>query len=189
MQVTIPTMLTLVRILMLPILVAAVYLPWAGANQLAVAVFVLAAITDWADGWIARRFEMTSRLGAFLDPVADKLMVAVALVLIIQANPSVLIALSGAIIIGREITVSALREWMAELGEGARVRVRGIGKLKTVAQMVAIGFCLYRDPLFDIPILTIGHGLLVVAAVLTLISMSVYLRAAWPVLKGRENSN
>jgi CDP-diacylglycerol--glycerol-3-phosphate 3-phosphatidyltransferase len=172
---------------MIPILVVAVYLPWAGANQLAVGVFVLAALTDWADGWIARRYAMYSRLGAFLDPVADKLMVAVALVLIVQANPSSLIALSGAIIIGREITVSALREWMAELGEGARVRVVGIGKLKTVAQMVAIGFCLYEDPIFDLPVLLIGHALLVIAAGLTLVSMAVYLKAAWPILKTQED--
>lgn len=176
-------MLTLLRIVMIPVLVVAFYLPWSESNKLTVAVFVLAAVTDWADGWIARRFSMSSRLGAFLDPVADKLMVAVALVLIIQATPSILIALSGAIIIGREITVSALREWMAQLGEGGRVSVMNIGKLKTVAQLVAIGFCLYREPLFGLPILTIGHALLVVAAVLTLISMSMYLRSAWPVLQ------
>ena len=186
MHITIPTILTLVRIGLIPVLVLAFYLPVSGANQVAVFVFVLAALTDWADGWIARRFEMSSRLGAFLDPVADKLMVAVALVLIVQASPNVLLALSAAIIIGREITVSALREWMASVGESARVQVLWIGKLKTVAQMVAIGFCLYRDPLFSFPVLLIGEALLVVAAILTLVSMSMYLKAAWPALQSNQ---
>ncbi|HEY7905601.1 MAG TPA: CDP-diacylglycerol--glycerol-3-phosphate 3-phosphatidyltransferase [Wenzhouxiangella sp.] len=183
MRITIPTMLTLVRIAMIPILVLVFYLPWAGANQLAVLIFVLAALTDWADGWVARKFEMSSRLGAFLDPVADKLMVAVALVLIVQANPDIILAVAGAVIIGREITVSALREWMAIIGESAQVKVQWIGKLKTTAQMVAIGFCLYGEPLFALPILAIGEVLLIVAAGLTLVSMSMYLRAAWPALR------
>lgn len=186
MHITIPTILTLIRIGLIPVLVLAFYLPVSGANQVAVGVFVLAALTDWADGWIARRFKMSSRLGAFLDPVADKLMVAVALVLIVQAGPNMFLALSAAIIIGREITVSALREWMASIGESARVQVLWIGKVKTVAQMVAIGFCLYREPLFSLPILLIGEGLLVVAAILTLVSMTMYLKAAWPALQSNQ---
>lgn len=185
MRITIPTILTLVRIALIPILVLAVYLPWSGANQLAVGIFILAAVTDWADGWVARKFEMSSRLGAFLDPVADKLMVAVALVLIVQANPGVVLAVAAAVIIGREITVSALREWMAIIGESAKVQVQWIGKLKTTAQMVAIGFCLYGEALLGLPILEIGQVLLIIAAALTLISMSMYLRAAWPALKAR----
>ncbi len=168
---------------MIPILVLAFYLPWGGANQLAVAIFVLAALTDWADGWVARRFEMSSRLGAFLDPVADKLMVAVALVLIVQANPGLVLAVAAAVIIGREITVSALREWMAIIGESAKVKVQWIGKLKTIAQMVAIGFCLYGEPLLGLPILGIGEVLLIIAAGLTLVSMTMYLKAAWPALR------
>lgn len=183
MRITIPTMLTLVRIAMIPILVLAFYLPWSGANQLAVAIFILAALTDWADGWVARRFEMSSRLGAFLDPVADKLMIAVALVLIVQANPGIVLAVAAAVIIGREITVSALREWMAIIGESAKVQVQWVGKLKTIAQMVAIGFCLYGESLFGIPILAIGEVLLILAAVLTLVSMSMYLKSAWPALR------
>jgi len=182
-QITIPTMLTLLRILLIPILVVVFYVPWPASNQLAVGVFIIAALTDWADGWVARRFSMSSRLGAFLDPVADKLMVAVALVLIVGANPSILLTVAAAIIIGREITVSALREWMASIGESAKVQVMWISKLKTFAQMVAIGFCLYQQPLWGIPILWIGQSLLVVAAGLTLISMTMYLKAAWPAMK------
>lgn len=170
---------------MIPILVLAFYLPWSGANQPAVLIFVLAALTDWADGWVARKFEMSSRLGAFLDPVADKLMVAVALVLIVQANPSIVLAVAAAVIIGREITVSALREWMAIIGESAKVKVQWIGKLKTIAQMVSIGFCLYGEPLFGLPILAIGQVLLTLAAGLTLVSMSMYLKAAWPALRAQ----
>ena len=171
---------------MIPVLFVVFYLPWPASNQLAVLVFVLAAITDWADGWVARRFSMSSKLGAFLDPVADKLMVAVALVLILQANPSLTMALSAAIIIGREITVSALREWMASVGQSSKVKVLWIGKLKTFAQMLAIGFCLYEHDLFFLPVLVIGQWLLIIAAALTLVSMTMYLRAAWPALRASD---
>lgn len=185
--ITIPTMLTLIRILLIPVLVVVFYLPWPASNQLAVMVFVLAAMTDWADGWVARKFSMSSKLGAFLDPVADKLMVAVALVLILQANPTLIMALCAAIIIGREITVSALREWMASIGQSAKVRVMWIGKLKTVAQMAAIGFCLYAEDLLFLPVFLIGQWLLVIAAGLTLVSMTMYLRAAWPALQANHD--
>ena len=160
------------------------YLPYGWSNEATVAIFIFAGVTDWADGWIARRYEMTSRFGAFLDPVADKLMVAVARVSIVQRNPDLLLALSAAVIIGREITGSALREWMAEIGERARVRVSSVGKGKTIMQMVAIGFLLYGENLWFIPVLELGTWLLVAAAVLTIWSMLAYLRAAWPAIRG-----
>ncbi|HMA98404.1 MAG TPA: CDP-diacylglycerol--glycerol-3-phosphate 3-phosphatidyltransferase [Wenzhouxiangella sp.] len=183
MQLTIPTILTLLRILMIPVLVIVFYLPVAWANLAALLIFIAAALTDWLDGWIAHRFGMMSAFGAFLDPVADKLMVAVALILIVQRNPELLVALSAAVIIGREITVSALREWMAALGEGARVKVAWTGKVKTILQMVAIGFLLYAEELIGLPTLEIGVWLLVVAAFLTILSMISYLRAAWPAVQ------
>lgn len=183
MQLTIPTLLTLLRILLIPVLVVVFYLPVAWAHIAALAVFVVAAVTDWLDGWIARRYGMMSAFGAFLDPVADKLMVTVALLLIVQRNPEIWLAIPAAIIIGREITVSALREWMAELGEGARVRVAWTGKIKTILQMVAIGFLLFREPLLGLPVLWIGKILLMLAAVLTILSMITYLRAAWPAVR------
>ncbi|MEE4297134.1 MAG: CDP-diacylglycerol--glycerol-3-phosphate 3-phosphatidyltransferase [Wenzhouxiangella sp.] len=186
MQLTIPTILTLLRILMIPVLVVVFYLPAPWANFVALLIFIGAALTDWLDGWIARRFGMMSAFGAFLDPVADKLMVAVALVLIVQRNPELWVALSAAVIIGREITVSALREWMASVGEGARVKVAWTGKLKTILQMVAIGFLLYAEDLIGLPILEIGIWLLVAAAFLTIVSMISYLRAAWPAVKQQK---
>ena len=184
MSITFPTILTLLRIVMIPVLVVAFYLPYAWANDLALGIFIAAGLTDWADGWIARRYGLTSPFGAFLDPVADKLIVAIALILIVQRHPEILIALSAAVIMGREITVSALREWMAELGERARVKVSHVGKSKTVFQMVAIGFLLYGEPMFGLPVLGFGKLLLVVAAILTIWSMVIYLRSAWPAIRG-----
>ena len=180
MPLTIPTLLTLLRIVMIPVLVVVFYLPVEWANVAAVIIFILAGITDWLDGWIARRYGMVSRFGAFLDPVADKLMVSVALIIVVQRHPEMVLALSTAVIIGREVTISALREWMASLGEGARVKVVWSGKIKTILQMVAIGFLLYGEPLWVIPVLDIGRWLLLAAAVLTILSMITYLRAAWP---------
>ena len=182
-QLTIPTILTLLRIVLIPVLIIVFYLPVAWAHVAALLVFTVAAVTDWLDGWIARRYGMMSAFGAFLDPVADKLMVTVALLLIVQRNPEVWLAIPAAIIIGREITVSALREWMAELGEGARVRVAWTGKIKTILQMVAIGFLLFRESILGLPVLLIGQVLLVAAAVLTIMSMITYLRAAWPAVR------
>jgi len=182
-SITFPTVLTLIRILLIPVLVAAFYLPQTWSNALAVGIFTAAGLTDWADGWIARRYGLTSPFGAFLDPVADKLIVAVALILIVQRHPEIIIAVSAAVILGREITISALREWMAELGQRARVKVSSIGKFKTIAQMVAIGFLLYGEPLLGLPVLMIGRVLLVIAAVLTIWSMVIYLRSAWPAIK------
>ncbi len=186
MIITLPTWLTLLRIALLPVLVVVFYLPYHWANEAVVALFILAGITDGLDGWLARRTGQLSGFGAFLDPVADKLMVAVALVIILERHPSILLALAAAVIIGREITVSALREWMSEIGARARVKVNLLGKLKTIFQMVAIGFLLYGAPLWGLPILAIGLWLLVAAAGLTLWSMLMYLTAAWPILRAHQ---
>jgi CDP-diacylglycerol--glycerol-3-phosphate 3-phosphatidyltransferase len=185
-SITFPTVLTLIRIVMIPVLVVAFYLPFPWANELAVGIFIAAGLTDWADGWIARRYGLTSPFGAFLDPVADKLIVAVALILIVQSHPEILLAVAAAVIMGREITISALREWMAELGQRARVQVSRVGKSKTIFQMVAIGFLLYGAPLFGIPVLLIGKILLVIAAILTIWSMVIYLRSAWPAISSES---
>ena len=193
MKLTLPTVLTLARIVMIPVLALVFYLPYKWANYASAAVFALAAITDWLDGWIARRWDMHSAFGAFLDPVADKLMVAAALFLIVQGHPTPWMALWAAVIVGREIAVSALREWMAELGQRATVKVAMIGKVKTVVQMVALTMLLYSvvpgttpekwpgDPIFHI-----GDWLLAGAAILTLLSGLQYLIAAWPALKADE---
>jgi CDP-diacylglycerol--glycerol-3-phosphate 3-phosphatidyltransferase len=177
-----PNLLTLLRIILIPILVGVFYLPWKWTNELTTLIFGLAAITDWFDGYLARRWNQTSAFGAFLDPVADKLIVAVALVLLVQAHPSPWMAIPAAIIIGREITISALREWMAELGQRATVAVSMVGKVKTTAQMTALLMLLYHEPLFGLPIYEIGFISLYIAAILTLWSMTIYLRAALPIL-------
>lgn len=182
MHLNTPIILTFLRIALIPVLVLFFYLPFGWANVVAVAVFVLAAVTDWADGFLARRWDQGSDFGAFLDPVADKLMVAVALVLLVQRHPTIIFALAAATIIGREIVISALREWMAEMGERGRVKVSNVGKVKTIFQMVAISFLLYDANLGKIPILFIGEILLYVAAGLTLWSMWVYLHSAWPIM-------
>jgi CDP-diacylglycerol---glycerol-3-phosphate 3-phosphatidyltransferase len=189
MTLTIPTMLTLFRIALIPVLVVVFYLPYPWTNFAAAFIFALGAVTDWLDGWIARRYGMYSAFGAFLDPVADKLAVAVALILIVQQHPTIFMALIAAVIIGREITISALREWMAEIGHKARVRVAAVGKIKTIVQMVALVMLLYRQPLLGLPIFEIGEVLLAIAAALTLWSGFAYLRAAWPAMRGDDVSN
>ncbi|GAB3750935.1 CDP-diacylglycerol--glycerol-3-phosphate 3-phosphatidyltransferase [Lysobacter olei] len=187
MKLTVPTILTLLRIVMIPVLVAVFYLPYKWTGFAAAFIFAFASITDWLDGWIARRYNQHSAFGAFLDPVADKLMVATALLLIVQKHPTPWMALWAAVIIGREIAVSALREWMAELGQRAKVKVATIGKLKTVVQMVALTVLLYSapdrlgDPLTLL--FKLGDWMLAVAALLTLWSGMAYLRAAWPSLR------
>ena len=183
MKLTVPTMITLLRILLIPVLVLVFYLPFRWTNEAAAAIFAIASLTDWLDGWIARRYNQYSAFGAFLDPVADKLMVATALMLTVQAHPTVWMALWAAVIIGREIAVSALREWMAELGQRAKVKVASIGKVKTIVQMVALTCLLYQDNFIGLPIFVIGEWLLAAAALLTLWSGLAYLRAAWPTLK------
>ena len=192
MRITIPTALTLFRILLLPVMVIVFYSPFSGSNIAAAIIFIAAAITDWLDGFIARRWNMGSAFGEFLDPVADKLMVAVALILLVSYDPPMLelfafdphvgITLAAAVIVGREITISALREWMAEVGARAKVAVSSIGKIKTIFQMTGLSMMLFREDVWFIPAFEMGFYCLVAAAALTLWSMIVYLRAAWPEL-------
>lgn len=182
MPLNLATILTLGRIAMIPVLVLLFYAPWAWTHLAAAMVFLAAALTDWLDGWVARRYDQTSSFGAFLDPVADKLMVAVALVLVLERDPQPWLAVVCAVIIGREISISALREWMAELGKRASVRVGGIGKVKTIVQMTALTMLIWRDPLWGLPIYSMGLVLLVMAAVLTMWSAVQYLQAAWRVI-------
>jgi len=182
MPLNLATILTLARIMLIPVLVVLFYAPWSWSHIAASMVFLAAALTDWLDGWVARRYNQESGFGAFLDPVADKLMVAVTLILLVQADPKPWIAIMAAVIIGREISISALREWMAELGQRKRLRVGGLGKIKTIVQMTALTMLLWRDSLFTIPIYDLGLVLLVIAAVLTLWSMGQYLHAAWQTL-------
>jgi CDP-diacylglycerol--glycerol-3-phosphate 3-phosphatidyltransferase len=183
MFLNLPNALTWLRILAVPLVVVLFYMPENWADPAAGLFFAGAAITDSLDGYLARRMGLTSRLGAFLDPVADKLIVAVALVLLVSKDPRAVVVLTAAVIIGREIAISALREWMAEIGERARVAVSWIGKYKTIAQMVGLSMMLYREPLLGLPIYRMGLILTVAAAVLTLWSMISYLRAAWPALR------
>ncbi|MGR9043851.1 MAG: CDP-diacylglycerol--glycerol-3-phosphate 3-phosphatidyltransferase [Gammaproteobacteria bacterium] len=178
-----PTNLTLLRIILIPLLAVVFYLPWEYARLACTAIFIVAGITDWLDGYLARKMGMETSFGAFLDPVADKLMVAFVLVLIVQQEGSPYLAIPSAIIIGREITIASLREWMAELGQRAKVKVSQLGKWKTTAQMVAIGFLLYDQDIGGFPVKTSGYLLLYLAALLTLWSMINYLRAAWTVIK------
>ena len=172
--------LTLIRIAAIPIVVICFYSPLDYARPIAAVLFGLAAVTDMIDGWVARRFGQVSRFGEFLDPVADKLMVAIVLVMLVQAQSSWFEDVIAMIIIGREITISALREWMATIGERANVKVDITGKIKTTLQMFGIGFMVWKLPVYGIPIYTIGFVLLVLAAIMTIWSMMVYLRAAWP---------
>jgi CDP-diacylglycerol---glycerol-3-phosphate 3-phosphatidyltransferase len=176
-----PNILTLLRVALIPILVVVWFLPLSYAGQTTAAIFLLAALTDWFDGWLARRWQQESAFGAFLDPVADKLMVAAALVLLVDAFNSVLVTLAAMVIIGREIVVSSLREWMAEIGQRGQVAVSWLGKLKTSAQMVAILLCLALPVKIDL--MHPGLWALGLAAALTLWSMWSYLRAAWPHLQ------
>lgn len=184
MKLTTPTLLTLLRIALVPVLVVLFYIPYTWSNLACAVIFVLAAVTDIADGAIARKTGQTSRFGAFLDPVADKIMVSTALVLLVQRQDTyqVVFAIAAAVIIGREIAISALREWMSEIGERALVSVSWVGKTKTGFQMTAIGFLLYHENLGWIPVALIGELLLYTAAALTLWSMWTYLNAAWPVM-------
>ncbi|MEQ1635219.1 MAG: CDP-diacylglycerol--glycerol-3-phosphate 3-phosphatidyltransferase [Methylococcales bacterium] len=181
-EYNIPTYLTLLRIALIPLLAIVFYLPWLYSNIACTGIFMLAGFTDWLDGYLARKMGLETSFGAFLDPVADKLMVAIVLVLIVGQEANPYIAIPSAIIIGREITIASLREWMAEIGERAKVKVSAIGKWKTSAQMLAIGFLLYGEDLAGMPTKTIGFGLLYIAAALTLWSMLNYLSAAMTVI-------
>jgi len=187
-HLTVPIALTWGRIVAIPLIILLFYMPYHWSDQAAGILFALAGITDSFDGYLARKWGQTSRLGEFLDPVADKLIVATALVLIVFAardEPrwvAVLTVLSAAVIIGREIAISALREWMAEIGARRKVAVSGLGKFKTILQIVGLSMMLFRWNLLGIPIYELGLALTVIAAVLTLWSMVQYLRAAWPEL-------
>ena len=200
MKLNIPTMLTWLRIVLIPVFVGAFYwpenlrtlgaMPSHSVNIFVTAVFAIAAFTDWLDGYLARRWHQTSAFGAFLDPVADKLMVAAALIVLVEFGR--VGAIVSLIIIGREIAVSALREWMAGDGQGSSVAVAMIGKVKTAAQMLAILFLLYWDEIhfgsaIKVTFKTqlVGHVLIVIAAFLTLLSMAYYIKLAWPQIKGK----
>jgi CDP-diacylglycerol--glycerol-3-phosphate 3-phosphatidyltransferase len=179
-----PNTLTWLRIAAIPLIIILFYMPYPWADPAAGLLFAAAGITDSLDGYLARRLGQTSRLGAFLDPVADKLVVAVALVLLVSKDPRALIALTAAIIIGREITISALREWMAEIGQRRKVAVSQLGKYKTILQITGLSMMLYRWDLFGFfPTYTVGVVLTEIAAAATLVSMVAYLRAAWPELR------
>ncbi len=181
---TLPNLLTWLRVLAIPLLVSLFYLPLpiAVINFAATVLFVAAAITDWFDGWLARRLGQTSPFGEFLDPVADKLLVCAALVMLVELQR--VEAVVALVIIGREITISSLREWMAQIGARASVAVHSIGKFKTAAQMVAIPMLLYDATLFGrLDCRLLGTWLIYIAAALTVVSMVYYLRRAWPFLR------
>lgn len=180
---TIPNVLTLLRIFSIPVFILAFYSNSEWSKLASAVIFALAGITDWVDGYLARKMDQTSKLGAFLDPVADKLMVAAALVLLVESHSSALMAIPAIVIISREITVSALREWMAELGKRSSVAVSYIGKVKTTAQMVAITGLLANDPDLTNWLVWLAYLLLYVATGLTIWSMLLYLKTAWPELK------
>jgi CDP-diacylglycerol--glycerol-3-phosphate 3-phosphatidyltransferase len=177
-EFNLPTNLTLLRIALIPLLTVIFYVPWEYSNLACTLIFILAGFTDWLDGYLARRMQQETPFGAFLDPVADKLMVAMVLVLIVQQQPNPYLAIPAAVIIGREITIASLREWMAEIGKRAKVKVSQLGKWKTTAQMLSITLLLYREDIAGIPVNSMGYGLLYIAAILTLWSMVNYLSAA-----------
>ncbi len=189
MPLNLPILLTWLRIVAIPLLIALYFLPesWATPHERDIAatlIFIAAAITDWADGYLARKLDQTSAFGAFLDPVADKLMVAAALIVLVQLGRTD--AIVATIIIGREITISALREWMAKIGAAKSVAVSMLGKVKTTAQMAAIPLLLYHTSLFGIDVQQLGNWLMWIAALLTLWSMGYYLRMAWPEIAKRS---
>lgn len=195
-----PNILTFLRILVIPFFVLVFYLPVQWAHTAAAGIFTLAAITDWLDGYLARSLKQSTRLGAFLDPVADKLMVSIALVLIvgepqfqsitlgskIYPLPIAMMTIPAAIIVSREIVVSALREWMAELGKRTSIAVSHLGKVKTTVQMIALIILLHCNPKTNALLAIAGYILLYIAAGLTIWSMILYLKAAWPELKSSE---
>jgi len=185
MLLTVPNVLTWMRIFSIPVVVVLFYMPSLWSDPAAGALFALAGITDSLDGHFARKYGQTSRLGAFLDPVADKLIVAVALVLLVSKDTRLIVVLPAIVIIGREIAISALREWMAEIGQRTKVAVSPLGKIKTIVQIVGLSMMLTRWDVWILPTYQVGLVLTVIAAVLTLVSAVDYLRAAWPDLKAQ----
>lgn len=179
-KINVATILTMIRIAAIPVIVLCFYWPAPQARPIAGIVFGIAAVTDLLDGYIARNYDQMSRFGAFLDPVADKLLVAIVLVLLVQGDPGWYVDMVAILIIGREITISALREWMATIGARGDVAVSWTGKVKTTLQMFGIAFMVYQEKLFGIDLYHTGFALLLLAAGLTLWSMFIYLRAAWP---------
>lgn len=186
MKANLANILTWIRIAAIPVVVYCFLSSMDFARPIAGIVFGLAAITDLLDGYAARKLGQTSRFGEFLDPVADKLMVAIALVLLVQSDPRIEVTLIAMVIIGREITISALREWMAGVGARDQVKVSFSGKIKTTLQMFGIAFMVYKSLLFGFDVYEIGYYLLLAAAVMTLWSMIVYLRAAWPSMQQND---
>lgn len=192
MPFNLPIFLTWLRIVLIPLLVGVYYLPadWLTLherNLWATLIFMVAGLTDWFDGYLARALNQTSAFGAFLDPVADKLMVSVALIMLVQLDRSN--AIIASIIIGREITISALREWMAKIGAARSVAVSMLGKIKTATQMLAIPLLLFKEPVLGVDALWLGTWLIYIAAVLTLWSMGYYLRMAWPQIVARSGDH
>lgn len=190
-MLNLPNILTFVRILVIPVFVVVFYLPAHWGHFAAAIIFTLACITDWLDGYLARSLKLSTRFGAFLDPVADKMMVATALVMIVAEQqfqhptstltlPAFILTIPAAIIVSREIIVSALREWMAEIGKNTSVVVTGLGKIKTTVQMIALIVLIYCGHDTHVSIIVFGYILLYVAAILTVWSMMIYLKAAWP---------
>jgi CDP-diacylglycerol--glycerol-3-phosphate 3-phosphatidyltransferase len=182
-----PNQLTLLRIGMIPVFVILYYLPWGWSHVASAAIFSLAALTDWVDGYLARKMGLESSFGAFLDPVADKLIVIVALIMLLQANPAIWFALPTVVIVGREVVISALREWMAERALREEVAVSMIGKVKTWVQMAAIVFLLLAGKTFG-ALAIIGYLGLYASAGLALWSMWVYLKQAWPEMRGEKDT-
>ena len=181
MPLNVPNLLTWLRILMIPVVIGVFYVPepWLSSwqrNLIATVVFAVAAITDWLDGYLARKLNQQSAFGAFLDPVADKLMIAAALIVLVQLQRAD--AIIAVVIIGREIAISAMREWMAKIGKSKSVAVNFLGKVKTISQMIAVPMLLYHDPIGALDTQRIGTWLIVVAAILTLVSMFNYLQRA-----------
>jgi len=181
---SIPNYITVLRILLIPVFVLVFYLPFSWSYMIAASIFTLACLTDWFDGYLARSLGQVSKLGAFLDPVADKLLVAIALVLIVGEKNIPYLAIPAAVIIGREIAISALREWMAEIGKRTSVAVSLVAKFKTTIQMIALIILLAYYP-GDYWVACLGSALLYLAALLTLWSMFIYLKIAWPELRGK----
>lgn len=183
---TLPNALSLLRILLIPVFMLLFYLPYGWTNFACAFVFGFAGVTDWLDGYLARRWHQTTAFGAFIDPVADKLIVVVALVLLVQRHDSVWFTLPAAVIIGREIVVSALREWMAEIGKRASIAVSFVGKVKTAVQIFAVLMLLAAEPSW-VSAIYLGLLCMYVSVVLTLWSMYAYLKAAWPELRKGMN--
>lgn len=175
-EFNLPTYLTLLRIALIPLLVVIFYIPWEYSNLLCTVIFFVAALTDWLDGYLAREMGQETAFGAFLDPVADKLMVAIVLVLLVQEEATPWMAIPALIIIGREITIASLREWMAEIGQRKKVAVSSLGKWKTGVQMLALVCLLYREDVFGLPIKQMGYTALYLSAILTIWSMIGYLK-------------